>query len=263
MSALSPFGERLRAWRKRRGLSQLDLATAAGTTSRYVSFVETGRSRPGRGVVVRLAEAMQLSLRDRNALLVAAGLRPMYSDKPLSDAAMQPVRRVLQLVLANHDPFPAWAVGPGLRFVGSNAAAERVFPGMTRLQPDALVDLWCNPPADAAAAVASRAKAVHDAIATLRHEMVHHPHPDLPALLRRAESHAVGLGPIPDVAYEPVMFPSMLVDGQRVKTVATVLRFDKPGDVTMAALRVELIFPADDACESVFRRLAAEAQSPP
>jgi transcriptional regulator with XRE-family HTH domain len=104
----SPFGQLLQQWRRRSGLSQLDLAAMAGTTPRHVSFLETGRSRPGRELVLRLCAAMDMPLRERNALLVAAGLAPEYPIRELSDDAMRPVKLVLDRVLRGHEPFPAW-----------------------------------------------------------------------------------------------------------------------------------------------------------
>jgi len=254
MPTLSRFGERLRAWRKRRGLSQLDLALIAGTTSRYVSFVETGRSRPGRGVVLRLADAMSLSLRDSNALLVAAGLSPAYTEQPLDDAQMAPVRRVVDAVLRNHEPYPAWAIGPALKFLGSNAAAERIFPGMTQMSPEALVDMWCSP-----AMGEGWQESARQTVAALRTELLQRPHPDLPALLSRAEDHAKGLGPAPDSLDTRAMCSTMQIQGRAIRTLSTVMHFDHPSDVTMAEIRVELIFPADADAEAFFVELAQEA----
>ena len=254
MATTSPFGERLRAWRKRRGLSQLDLALTAGTTPRYLSFVETGRSRPGRGVVLRLAEAMGLSLRDRNALLTAAGLRPAYPEGRLDDEALGPIRRVVEQVLANHDPYPGWSFGPGLQVLGSNRAAERLMPGMTALSPEQLVDLWCTP--DPSLSRSEQARQVHQVVATIRAEIFHHPHPDLPALLDRAEAHAKRFGPAPDLPESLVLCPTLRIGDREIRTLSTVLRFDKATDVTVAELRIELVFPADEHAERVFRELA-------
>lgn len=126
----SLFGQQLRQWRQRSGRSQVDLAADAGTTPRHLSFIETGRSRPGRDLVLRLANVLDVPLRERNNLLALAGLTPAYASHALDDAAMQPVRSVLETVLRNHEPYPAWAVGSGLTFFASNRAAERVFPGV-------------------------------------------------------------------------------------------------------------------------------------
>jgi transcriptional regulator with XRE-family HTH domain len=107
----SPFGQQLRHWRRRSGVSQLDLAVQAGTSPRHVSFIETGRSRPGRDLVLRLAVALDVPIRDRNTLLTSAGLPPAYPDRELTDDAMRPVKLVLERVLAGHEPYPAWVVG--------------------------------------------------------------------------------------------------------------------------------------------------------
>ena len=129
---LSPFGQQLRAWRRRAGISQLELAAQAGTTPRYVSFIETGRARPGRELILRLAAALDVPLRDRNALMTAAGLTPAFPARALSDVAMQPVKLVLEQVLRGHEPYPAWVVGRGLRFLSSNRGARRCFQACAR-----------------------------------------------------------------------------------------------------------------------------------
>ncbi len=96
-------------------------------------------------------------------------------------------------------------------------------------------------------------------MATLRRELSSHPHPQLPALLARAEKHAAALGPVTPTSDDeyPVMCPTLNINGQKLNTIATVMRFDKAADITIAELRVELIFPADDACEAFFRDVAA------
>ncbi|MBL4687991.1 MAG: helix-turn-helix domain-containing protein [Nannocystaceae bacterium] len=251
-----PFGALLRVWRRRRGLSQLALSLEAGTTARYVSFLETGRARPGRDVVMRLARALSLTLRETNEVCVAAGLPAAYEVGEIDDAHMAPIRRVLDMVLANHEPFPAWAIGPGMRFLGSNRAAERVMPGLTELEPEQLIDLWCTggEHADAQA----RARATFNAIGVLRHELHHHPHPALQGLLQRAQSNADGLTEPPELPASVALSSSMTVDGHTLNTVATVLRFDRALDVTMSEIRVELVYPADDATDRWFRQQAAE-----
>lgn len=260
LPALSPFGEKLRAWRRRRGLSQLDLALAAETTPRYVSFIETGRSRPGREVVLRLAEALQLSLRDQNILLVAAGLKPLYTERSLDDAALAPIRAIIDSVLDNHNPYPAFAFAPGLQLLCANATAERLFPGMTQLSPEQLVTAWCTPPPGAASAKARRD--AYQVVAMLRRELTHHPHPDLPRLLDHAEQLARALGPAPELTAEDadnvVMCSTLDIGDAHIKTIATVMRFDKPADVTVSELRVELIFPANDESEAFFKSLAIQ-----
>src|SRR4051795_7358247 len=100
-------GEHLREWRQRRRMSQLDLACEAEISTRHLSFVETGRSSPSREMVLRLAERLEVPLRERNALLVAAGYAPMYRERPLDDPALAAAREAVQLILKSHEPYPA------------------------------------------------------------------------------------------------------------------------------------------------------------
>src|SRR4051812_49861875 len=105
-----PIGELVRTWRQRRRLSQLELAMEAETSTRHLSFVETGRSNPSREMVLRLAEQLQVPLRDRNRMLVAAGFAPVFSERSLDAPEMSEVQRAIQLVLDGQAPYPALAI---------------------------------------------------------------------------------------------------------------------------------------------------------
>src|ERR1700733_2148212 len=105
-----PIGDLLREWRQRRRLSQLELALEAEISTRHLSFVETGRSVPSRDMVLHLAEQLEVPLRERNALLVAAGYAPVFGERPLSDPALDAARAAMDLVLTGHEPYPALAV---------------------------------------------------------------------------------------------------------------------------------------------------------
>ncbi len=253
MTELSAIGVQLRQHRKQRGMSQLTLACAAGSTSRHVSFIETGRSRPGRDVILRFANAMNLTLRDSNALLVSAGLPLAFAETPLEDEEMKPIRRLIAQVLDKHDPFPAWAIGSGLRFLSSNRAAEKVLPGLVGMEPKALIDQWCGSSNNISEA--ERAYIVFQTLQGLRHEAFHHPHPEITALLRQIESYAAEFDEPPSFSDSPVLCPSIVVNGQKIRTLSTVMRFDKVVNVTMAEMRVELVFPADDESEAILRAL--------
>src|SRR3954464_6019061 len=113
----------LRDWRQRRRLSQLDLALEAGVSTRHLSFVETGRSRPSPEMVLHLADELQVPLRERNRLLLAAGHAPVYEERALDDPEMEPGRDAVQLVLDGHDPYPALAVDHGWALVAHNRGA--------------------------------------------------------------------------------------------------------------------------------------------
>src|SRR4029453_9845739 len=115
-----PVGNLLRDWRKRRHLSQLDLACDADISTRHLSFLETGRSLPSREMLLHLAEQLEIPLRERNALLIAGGFAPVFRERPLSDPALQAARKVIELVLAGHEPYPALAVDRHWSLVASN-----------------------------------------------------------------------------------------------------------------------------------------------
>src|SRR5687767_1293276 len=126
MSALAPapsIGHLLREWRRRRRLSQLDVSLDAAVSARHLSFVETGRAKPSRELVLHLAEHLDVPLRERNALLLAAGYAPAYAETPLDDEAMAPVRAALEKILVGHSPFPAVIVDRRWDIVSANATA--------------------------------------------------------------------------------------------------------------------------------------------
>src|SRR3954470_16847197 len=117
-----PVGSLLRSWRQRRRLSQLDLSSEAGVSARHLSFVETGRARPSREMVLHLAEQLEVPLRERNEMLVAAGVAPVYGRRRLDGPDMSTVRAALDLVLAAYEPFPALVVNRAWNLVAANRA---------------------------------------------------------------------------------------------------------------------------------------------
>lgn len=121
-AAAMPVGGLLRTWRERRRLSQMELAGAADISARHMSFLETGRSVPSRGMLLRLAERLQIPLRERNALLLSAGYAPLYAERRLDDPALQQARKAVDLVIAGHVPYPALAVDRHWTLVSANAA---------------------------------------------------------------------------------------------------------------------------------------------
>ncbi len=141
MSAVVPvvekaeFGDLLRHWRAVRRISQLDLASAAETTPRYVSFVETGRSQPSRDMVLRLALALDVPLRERNGMLLAAGFAPAYPMAPLGSDQLDRVDTALASMLAQHEPFPAVVMDRGWTVLRANDGAARLFGGLYAPEP--------------------------------------------------------------------------------------------------------------------------------
>lgn len=254
VASTTTFGRQLRAWRARSGLTQLQLAAEAGTTPRHVSFVETGRSRPGRELVLRLARVLDVPVRERNALLQAAGLAPAYPELSLEDDELSPVRQALEKILQAHEPYPAWVMGRGLRFLRSNAAAERLLPGMCELTPEAAVDVWFGD-GPQRALVENWAEVAAVGLFRLRQQVERTADPELQALLERAQGH-VRRVELPDpsaIRGFPVIGITLRIGERRVRTFTTVLQFDNAVEVTASELRVEMMFPADAASDAFFR----------
>jgi transcriptional regulator with XRE-family HTH domain len=254
---LSPFGQQLRHWRERRGTSQLQLALKAGTPPRHISFVETGRSRPGRELVLRLAAALDVPIRERNGLLASAGLAPEFPICELSDESMRPITTVLGTVLRAHEPYPAWVFGRGFQALSANAAGDALFPGLRDMSPESIVDMWFAP-GPFRQLVENWPEVLWAGVDSLRREATRTSDPTVFALLRRAEEHVAHI-PVPEGRVHPdlpVACPRFRIGGRVVRTISAVMRFDTAIEVTASELRIELMFPADEESEAYFRELA-------
>lgn len=141
----SGFGRYLRSWRRRRGFSRLELAERSGTTPRHLLFIETGRSRPRTGMVLRLAQALSLPPREQNAALEAAGLPAVFPDLPLEAPEMAPFREAVQSLPTSHDPLPAAVLDRYGAIVEANAGFERLTPGLVGVAPETLVERLFGP----------------------------------------------------------------------------------------------------------------------
>src|ERR1700756_3180434 len=126
----TPVGHLLREWRQRRRLSQLALACDAGISTRHLSFIETGRAQPSRDMVLHLSEQLEVPVRERNVLLVAAGFAPMFPERPLEDPALTAARAAVDLVLERQKPYPAFALDRHWHVVASNAALPELYGGV-------------------------------------------------------------------------------------------------------------------------------------
>jgi transcriptional regulator with XRE-family HTH domain len=244
------FPDELRARRVRRRVSQLELAVRAGTTQRHVSFMESGRSAPGRSMVVRLAESLELPLRERNDLLLAAGYAPAYPRTAWDDPALAPVRTALDHVLAGHLPYPAIVVDR----VGDVVAANTAFDVLTEgVAADLLV-----PPVNAYR-VALHPRGMAPRVVNLA-EWAHHVLDRLhqQADDRLAELHAelVGYAPERRVGPDHLGFavPLQLRSNRgELRLMTTVTSFATAVDVTVAELKLEAFLPADAATLEALR----------
>lgn len=247
------LGDLLRYWRRMRGTSQLELATAAATTPRYVSFVETGRAQPSRQMVTRLARALDVPLRERNGLLLAAGYAPSYPHAALDTPELEQVRVAVSAMLEQHEPFPAVVLDRGWNVLRANGGATRLFGGL--LAPDPIPQ-----PANVLRLMIEPGQ-VRDAV--MNWDQV------VPALLDRARREAVGgvldlttadlvsrLRARPEVARllgdtepnpPPVLPVRFLLDGLARAFFSVVSTIGTPIDITAQEIRLEAFFPADDA----------------
>ena len=252
---MSHFPTELRRWRTVRRMSQLDLALRAGTTQRHVSFVEQGRSRPGRSVVLRLAESMELTLRERNELLVAAGFAPAFSESPLDDEALRPVRQALDTILDGHLPYPAMVVRPhGVR-VPANRAFEVFHEDVDPALLEPPVNVWrlALHPDGLAGRVRNLPEWGRHITASMRAQQVRSPDPALEALLDELEGYLPPLAAEAEVLGFSVPLELGSGDGE-LRLITTLTSLATAVDVTLAELPLEAFLPADDRTAEVLRR---------
>ena len=265
--ARDPFGAHLRHWRTHRRLSQLDLAQAAEVSTRHLSYVETGRAAPSREMVLRLAERLDVPLRERNALLVAAGFAPMYRQRSLDDPAMAAARRAVDLVLKGHEPFPALAVDRHWNLVAHNALVPLLMEGASPelLKPPINVLRLSLHPEGVAPRIANLAQwRVHllerlqQQIAATGDAVLQSLHDELEAYPAPAVSHDA---PVIDTALSAVAVPFQVVmPGGVLSFISTITIFGTPVDVTLQELAVESFFPADEQTAAALTALAAQQQ---
>jgi transcriptional regulator with XRE-family HTH domain len=255
------FGERLREWRQRRRLSQLELATEAELSTRHLSFVETGRSKPSREVVLRLCEVLELPLRSRNELLIAAGHAPSYPERPFKDAEWDEARGVVQHILDAHMPFPALAVDRAWNMVANNAAVP---PLMASASPELLVPpinvlRLSLHPAGVASRIVNLAEWKHHILDRLRHQIWHSADPALETLLEELRAYPAPASKTPIRANlgVPIAVPLILDSpaGQLSFLSATTV-FGTPVEVTLSELAIESFFPANAETGERLRELA-------
>ncbi|PSC06172.1 transcriptional regulator [Alsobacter soli] len=248
------FGSLLREWRQRRRVSQLDLALDAEISSRHLSFLETGRSRPSREMVLRLSEQLDLPLRDRNALLLAAGYAPVYPERTLQDPTLGPVRAMIDRVLKGHEPFPAVAIDRHWTLIAANAAVTALLEGCdpALLAPPVNVLRLTLHPAGLSGRIVNLPEWRAHLLERLRRQIAHSADPALDALLSELWTYPV---PSTDARQPPgggeaaeIAIPFQIATPSGVLSfLSTSMVFGTPRDVTVAELAIEAFLPADDA----------------
>lgn len=263
------IGALLQYWRRTRHLSQLALANEAEVSPRHLCFVETGRAKPSREMVLLLATVLDVPFRERNALLLAAGFAPMYCETPLDSPGLGPVRAALDAILRQQEPFPAVVMNRRWDILSSNQAAARFFgfllgeqapavPNVVRLMfdPMGLRPYVTNWPSVAEALI----QRVHreavggikdDVTAQMLQEIL--TRSDVPPHLRRPNLEAQQL-PLIAIHFEK--------QGQAFNYFSAVTTLGTPQDITLQELRIESFFPTDSATEERARQFARQALAP-
>lgn len=256
-------GVLIRDWRTRRRLSQMELALEAGISTRHLSFVETGRSQPGRSTLLNLAEVLGMPLRDRNRLLLSAGLAPAYAERNLDDSALEPAREAVAQILRAHEPFPAVAVDRCWNLVLANQAVTPLLAGVAShlLRPPVNVLRLTLHPDGMASRIENLPEWRAHLLSRLRRQTAMSPSAELDALLDELAAY-------PGDELHTESHPNAIVVPLQLRTPAGVLSFistttvfGTPLEITLAELALESFFPADAATAAALRRAEQNADA--
>jgi transcriptional regulator with XRE-family HTH domain len=254
-----PVGVLLRGWRDRRSISQLDLAIQAGVSARHVSFVETGRSRPSRELLLRLAEELNVPLRERNPILLAAGYAPAYPARRLEDDEMAPVRAALEKILAGYQPYPAAVVDRGWNLVAANPSIQVLIAAAdpALLEPPVNVLRLSLHPSGLAGSIRNLAQWRGHILGRLAREAAVTGDRELTALHQELLGYPGGEEP---TGADQLAVPLRIGVGTReLALISTVTTFGTAVDVTLAELSIEAFLPADAATASALADLRPPA----
>jgi transcriptional regulator with XRE-family HTH domain len=257
----------LREWRQRRRLTQEHLALDAQISLRHLSFVETGRAQPSRAMILHLSEELAVPLRERNALLVAAGFAPMFQERRLDEPPLAAARRAIDVVLEAQKPFPAFALDRHWTIAASNRALQELYEGVAPelvAPPVNAVRLSLHP-RGVAPRIENLAEWRAHLLARLRRQIDMTADPALEALLEEASSFPGGQDKpsghdLDDVVLVPLKIRTSL---GLLSFFSTTTVFGTPVDVTLAELAIEQFFPADAATAEAVRRTGAAEPTPP
>ena len=258
-------GDHLRQWRQRRRLSQLDLALDAEISTRHLSFLETGRAQPSRDMVLRLAEHLEIPLRERNTILVSAGFAPVFPQRSLDDPALAAARKAVELILTGHEPHPALVVDRGWNLVSANRMIAPLLQGVDPellAPPTNVLRLTLHPKG-----LAPRIANLHEwrahLLDRLRREVELTADPRLSELLTELKAYPILDGQPPRRAsdeYGGVATPFLMETPMGLLSFfSTTTVFGTPVDVTLSELTLETFFPADPQTAEALRQLAATA----
>ncbi|MFG2845857.1 helix-turn-helix domain-containing protein [Kitasatospora sp. NPDC048296] len=241
-------GPLLRGWRERRQLSQLQLALRADSSARHLSFVENGRSRPSRALLLRLAEELDVPVRERNALLLAAGYAPQYPETPLDDPSMDALRAGLERLLAAHDPYPAVVIDGTFRVLAANRAAVLVLEGVAPqlLEPPLNAVRIALHPEGLAPRIVNHRQWRRHLLERMARQLELVRSESLRQLYEEVRDYPEPAGGATEEENCPFALPLRLRhEGRVLSFLSTVTTFNTPLDVTVSELALEAFLPAD------------------
>ena len=260
-------GSQLRTWRERRRLTQMEVALDAGISARHLSFVETGRSKPGRETLLGVTERLAVPYRERNEILLAAGYAPAFPERPLADPALSPVRDALDRILAAHEPYPAIAFDRGWNLVAANDAmstiVEHVEIDPSLLEPPINVLKIGLHPRGFAPYIANLPYWRRHFLGRLSQQIAVTGDSKLSALLEELSDYPGGdtdaSAPEREIAATDVLGPARVraPDGGEWSFFGMFATFDTPFEVTTSELALELLFPADESTQRAFEKGAS------
>jgi transcriptional regulator with XRE-family HTH domain len=257
-----PVGVLLRGWRRQRRLSQLELAGDAEISTRHLSFVETGRARPSREMILKLSEHLAIPLRERNTLLVSGGYAPVYAQRGIDDPSMHEVCAAMQRVVTGHEPYPALAIDRHWNLVFANRMVALLLAGVDAalLQPPVNVLRLCLHPRGLAPRIANLALWRCHLLQRLRQQCAFTADAGLRALLDELLRLAPNGTEADAAAQGALVLPLHLHTAHGLlRLISTTTVFGAPMDVTLSELAIESFFPEDEATGDLLRRLAASA----
>ncbi|MFJ4630218.1 helix-turn-helix domain-containing protein [Streptomyces sp. NPDC088847] len=247
-------GPLLRAWRERRRVSQLELALRADSSARHISFVETGRSRPSEEMVLRLAEHLDVPVRERNSLLLAAGYAPRYPETPLDDPALGALREGLERLIQGYEPYPALVVDATYTVVAANRGITMLLDGVPEslLQPPLNAMRLTLHPEGMAPRIRNLGEWRGHLLTQMERQIALHRSEPLRALYEEVAAYpapeTVGDGEQPADSVPYFALPMRIEhDGRVLSFVSSISTFNTPMDVTVSELAIETFLPADPA----------------
>ncbi|MEO0918246.1 MAG: helix-turn-helix transcriptional regulator [Pseudomonadota bacterium] len=243
------YANLLKEWRKHRRLSQLGLALEADVSARHISFLETGRSRPSAEMIVHLCEVLDMPVDVRNQMMKAAGFAPRYTSTPLDDTAMAPIRQAIAHMLDRHAPYPGLVLDRDWNAVKLNAPARMLFAALGLAEGDCLLDLITDPIMPSV--VENWPEVAHHTMLRLRAEsLAAGGVPRLDAAVSLLSDVAQGSVPAANTPTIPTIYR---MGDQRLSLFGTIAHFSSVNDETLADLKAELFYPADEATAAWLR----------